>query len=138
MIVVDTNILVYAIVQLPQTALAQQVAAMDPDWVVPPLWRFEFTSAVTTLVRGSALATTQAEAAINAAEQLTAGREMRVDQTAAFRAAIAFNLSAYDAQYVALAQQLKTRCVTADARMLRNAPGVAVSIADFVSPPKGP
>jgi len=138
MIVVDTNVLVYAIVQLPQTAFARQVATVDPDWVVPPLWHFEFTSAVTTLVHGLALSASQAEAAINYAEQLTAGREMSVDQVAVFRAAIAFNLSAYDAQYVALAEMLKIRCVTADARIVRNAPAVAVSISEFVAPAKGP
>ena len=133
MIVVDANVLVYALVQLPQTPLAQQVAALDPDWVAPLLWRFEFTSAVTTLVRGSALNVAQAETAIREAEQLMAGRDARVDQTAAFRAAMTYNLSAYDGQYVALAEQLRIHCVTADARMLRNAQRVVISLADFVS-----
>ena len=135
MIVVDTNVLVYVIVQLPQTALAQRVAARDPVWVVPPLWRFEFTSAVTTLVRAAALSAAQAEAALVAADALAAGREMFIGQDAAFRTAIAFDISAYDAQFVALAEQLGVKCVTADVRVLRNVPAVAVSIDDFANSP---
>ena len=132
MIVVDTNVLVYATVQSPQTASAQQVAVLDSNWVVPPLWRFEFTSAITTLVRGRALNETQAIKAIGAADQLASGREMEVEQLAAFRAAIRYDLSAYDGQYIALAERLNVQCVTGDARMLRNVPIVAVSVADFV------
>ena len=138
MIVADTNILVYAVVQLPQTPLAQQVAARDAEWVFPPLWRYEFTSAVATLVRANALAAAQAEDAIREADRLVAGREISVDQIAALRTATAFNLSAYDAQYVTLAQSLGVRCVTADGRVLRNAPSVAISPNDFVALLPGP
>ena len=132
MIVVDTNIIVYVVVQLPQTLLAQQVAVRDPDWVVPPLWRYEFASAVTTMVRAGALTAAQAESAIAAADLLIAGREAPVDQIAAFCVAIALNLSAYDATYVALAERLGVRCVTADTRVIRNAPRIAISLDDFV------
>ena len=133
MIVVDANILVYAVIQSPQTFAAQRVATRDAEWVLPPLWRYEFTSAVTTLVRGRALTTVQAEAGIVEAEQLAAGREVVVDQVAAFRASVAFNLSAYDGQYIALARDRGVQCVTTDTRMLRNAPSIAVSLPDFVS-----
>jgi len=132
-IVVDTNVVVYAIVQLPQTALAQRVAALDPTWVVPPLWRFEFSSAAVTLVRGGALTAAQAEAAVAAADRLVGGRELAVDQRAVVRAALGYDLSAYDAQYIALAQQLGVPCVTEDARMARNASTVAMSMAHFIS-----
>lgn len=138
MIVVDTNVLVYAIVMSPQTPDAQQVAARDPAWLLPALWRYEFTSAVATLVRGKALSLSQAEAAIAEAEQLVAGREVVVDQVAALRAAVAFDLSAYDGQFVALAQDRGIRCVTTDKRMLRNAPAVAISLADFIAGPTAP
>lgn len=138
MIVADTNVLVYLVVQSPQTPLAQQVAAKDADWVFPPLWRYEFTSAIATLLRAAALTATQAEDAIREADHLVAGREIAVDQIAALRAAATFNLSAYDAQYITLAHTLGTRCVTADGRVLRNVPSVAISPADFVAPPTGP
>ena len=138
MIVVDTNVLVYTVVTSPQTAVAQQVLSADPDRLFPPLWRYEFTSAVATLVRGGALSAAQAEDAITEAERLVAGREQAVDQLAALRAAIAFDLSAYDGQYVALAQDRNVRCVTTDRRMLRNAPAVAVSPADFIAGLAGP
>lgn len=138
MIVIDTNVLVYTIIRMPQTADARQVLASDPDWVVPPLWRFEFTSAVTTLVRAKALDEPKALSAITSADQVTSGREVSVDQVAAFRSAGKYNLSAYDGQYIALAEQLNARCVTSDSRMLRNVPGIAVSISDFIRPAPPP
>ena len=138
MIVVDANIVVYAIVRSAHTPLAEDVAARDPDWVAPPLWRYEFTSAVATLVRSGGLTASQAEAAIGEADRLMSGRERAVDQVAALHAAAAHDLSAYDAQYVALAQDEGVRCVTADARMQRNAPGVAVSPQAFIAGPTAP
>ena len=133
MIVVDTNVVVYAVVHLPQTALARQVAARDSDWVLPSLWRYEFTSAVTKMTRGLALSAAQAEVAIVEASRLVAGRERDVDQLLALRVALALGLSAYDASYVALAENLGLRCVTADARVVKCAPAIAVSLADFAN-----
>lgn len=138
MIVVDTNVLVYAVIQSPETPLAQRVAARDAEWAFPPLWRYEFTSAVATLIRGRALTVAQAEDGIREAERVVGGREFAVDQIAALGTAMTFNLSAYDAQYIRLAQSLGVRCVTTDNRMLRNAPGIAISLADFVAGPTGP
>jgi predicted nucleic acid-binding protein len=40
--------------------------------------------------------------------------------------------SAYDCEFVALAQDLKTRLVTLDKKILNNFPEVAVSIDEFV------
>jgi predicted nucleic acid-binding protein len=133
MIVVDANILIYAIVKLPQTSLARKVAAVDPDWAFPPLWRYEFTSAMTKMTRGNVLTPSQAETAIENAENMVAGREFAVDQVAALRLALAAGLSSYDATYIVLAQTLGIRCVTADAKVIRSVPATAVDLADFVA-----
>lgn len=133
MIVADANLLIYAVVQSTHTQLAQEVARRDSEWVLPPLWRYEFTSAVVTMLRGRALDATQAQDAIREAERLVAGREMVVDQIVAFQTAVAFDISAYDAQYIALAQTLGVRCVTADGKLLRNTSKVAISMADFIA-----
>jgi predicted nucleic acid-binding protein len=132
-IVVDTNILVYALIAMPETSLVREVAAIDPDWVVPPLWKYEFISALVTLVRGRALTAAQAEASIADAERLASPRELDTDLISAFRAASTFDLSAYDGTFIALAQDLNVRCVTADGRMLRNASTIAISPTDFVA-----
>ena len=48
MIVVDTNVIAYVLIEGDKTALAQQVAKKDPDWKVPPLWRHEFLNVLAT------------------------------------------------------------------------------------------
>src|SRR5205823_2838052 len=130
MIVVDANVIVYCVVESERTALAKKIAAKDAIWIVPPLWRFEVTSALVTLVRAKALDRERAEIALQEADQMTSNREVAVVQQAAMDAALLFKLSAYDAQYIALAQRFKARCVTEDQRMLANAGHVAISIED--------
>jgi hypothetical protein len=38
-IVVDANIIIYAVVTSVDTPLAESIVQRDPDWLVPPLWR---------------------------------------------------------------------------------------------------
>jgi len=129
-IVVDANILVYAVVESTHSPLARRVAHKDPRWILPPLWRYEVTSSLLKLVRSRALTQEQALAALADAARLVAGREIPVDQARALRAAVAMDLSAYDAQYIALAQAYGIPCVTADASLARKTPGIAVLLSD--------
>lgn len=133
MIVVDTNILVYAIVNGPQTASVHQVLAWDSDWAAPDIWRIEFVSAVTTLVRGRAISASDAESAIIDADRLMFSRDFSVNPVETFRAAQTYDLSAYDAQFVTLARNFGIRLLTADRRVLRNASSIAISPADFLT-----
>lgn len=41
LIVVDTNIITYALIDIEQTALAREVYRRDGDWIVPMLWQRE-------------------------------------------------------------------------------------------------
>ncbi len=42
MIVVDTNVVAYFLIDGPQTPNAEHALIKDPDWFAPPLWRSEF------------------------------------------------------------------------------------------------
>ncbi len=44
MIVADTNLIAYRLIEGEQTELALAVWAKEPEWFVPPLWRHEFLS----------------------------------------------------------------------------------------------
>ena len=57
--------------------------------------------------------------------------ERPVSMAAALRLATESRISAYDAQYVTLALQLRVTCVTEDHSLLRAFPGVAVSMLGF-------
>ena len=42
MIVVDSNILATRNLTSGRTTLCEQVERIDPVWIAPPLWRYEF------------------------------------------------------------------------------------------------
>ena len=133
MIVVDANIILYAVVTSPETTLARLVARRDPDWLVPPLWRYEVTNVLATLTRHKRIRPDLAEAALIDAENLVGGGERPIDQVTVLRAALRLGISSYDAQYIALAHGYDVRCVSADAPLVRKASPIAVSPAEFVA-----
>ena len=132
MIVADANLIIYRHVDGPLTSLAAACRSRDPDWRTTALWRYEFTSALVKMVRGRILDEGGASAALAAAGADMAGREMDVPQDRAMRVALASGVSAYDAQYLALAEILGVPCVTADASLARKAPALSIRIEDYV------
>ena len=51
MIVVDTNVIAYLLLESEQTASTEVVAHKDPDWVAPHLWRSEFRNVLVLNMR---------------------------------------------------------------------------------------
>jgi predicted nucleic acid-binding protein len=66
-----------------------------------------------------------------ALERFAEGEEP-VDGEAVLELAVEHGLSAYDAQYAALAQRLGVELVTEDRRLLRALPAVAISMREFL------
>lgn len=131
MIVADANVLVYLLVQTPQTRLAEKWAEFDPKWCLPELWRFEFTNAVMTFVRSGKLSSAEGEDALSEAIELFSPMELRVDPIVAYRTALRFRISPYDANYICLAELLGVRCVTADKQLLERVPRWTQALSDI-------
>jgi predicted nucleic acid-binding protein len=131
-IVVDANIVVGSVVDSDVSSKARRVASRDRAWILPPLWLYETTSSITTLVRAGALTAELARTALADARQLASDREVPVDQVDVLRVAIRFGISAYDAQYIALAEQYGVRCVTNDRELARRAPMLAVLMSEYL------
>ena len=131
MIVVDANVIAYALIAGDHTAAALAVRRRDPAWAVPELWRHEFLSILVQYVRARGMAQAEAAALYERAEALLMAAEQPVDFTAALALAVRYSLSAYDAQYLALARVLGTRCVTGDTELWQKVPGLAVSMEAF-------
>ncbi len=131
MIVVDRNLLVYLHVEGQRTAEA--VLRRDSDWVVPIVWRTEFRNALAGLVRRRALALEDALRIVAEAERGMAAREYTVASQQVLLLAEQSGCSAYDCEYVSLAQDLGIRLVTADRHVLAAFPAVAVAPAAFAA-----
>jgi predicted nucleic acid-binding protein len=132
MIVVDANLVVYLHVAGQRTREAEAVLARDPTWAAPLLWRSEFRNVLAGLVRRKALAVEDAIRITGVAEEAMRGREYAVVSHEVLWLAARSGCSAYDCEYVALAQDLGVRLVTADRALLRAFPSVAVGPEAFV------
>ena len=131
MIVVDANLLVYLYVAGQRTKQAEAVLARDPVWAAPLLWRSEFRNVLAGLVRKKAVALEDAIQIVGEAERGMVGREYSIVAHDVLRFAARSGCSAYDCEYVALAQDLAVRLVTADYQLLRSFPSIAVAPEAF-------
>jgi len=131
MIVVDANLIVYRYVSGPLSSLARAALDRDADWRTASMWRCEFAGAVVNMIRAKILDQNDAlEAMSNAANEMSA-RTSDVPQENVVRIALRDGISAYDAQYIALAELLNLKCVTADGPLARKAPHTTILLSDF-------
>jgi predicted nucleic acid-binding protein len=132
-IVVDVNIIVYLLTETPQRELARGVRECDRQWVVPPLWRHEMLNVLATLARQDVLDAASALTVWRNALGVVGTGERPPDMERALSLAVEHGASAYDAQYVALAESLGVSFVTEDKKVQRLFPDRAYSMADFLT-----
>lgn len=132
MIVVDTNQIAYLLIGGDRTDLARQVLLRDPEWAAPLLWRSEFRSILAGYLRRSELALPDALKLQAKGEQLLARREHLVRSERVLRLVADSGCSAYDCEFVALAQQLRAPLVTWDKEVLAAFPSVAMTPKDYL------
>jgi predicted nucleic acid-binding protein len=133
MIVVDSNVLVYLYLPTERTALAEKLRVLEPHWVAPRLWRSEVRSALSLYIRQRLLTLEQALQIQTAAEHLLADAEFDVPSFEVLQLVSNSTCSAYDCEFVALAQQLGIKLVTADRKILREYPATAIALANVGS-----
>ena len=73
MIVVDTNVVAYLLLQGPQTAAAEALLEAHPTWAAPPLWRSEWRNVLCGYLRRGSLSLEQVIALQEQAEQVYQG-----------------------------------------------------------------
>ena len=132
MIVVDTNIVVYFLIEGDRTAQARQLWQTDPGWFLPALWRHEFLNVLVNYALQSRAPVADMTAIWRYANHIFAATTGEVDMESALALAVEHKISAYDAQFVTLAQQLGTVLVTEDKVLLKRFPDTAVSMRQAV------
>ncbi len=130
MIVADANVILYALTPGEHTAAARQALEGADGIAVPPLWRLEVANALAVITRRGLLTAEKATQAFTGALATFSSREQEVAPDAALRIAMETALSAYDAEYVALARELGCPLLTNDGRIVREAPDVALPLVD--------
>lgn len=130
MIVVDTNVLAYLVIEGDQTEAAEALRRAEAEWAAPRLWRSELANVLALYVRRGELTVEDAGRRHAAAAALVEGSEYDVPVLEVLAATVAGPCSAYDAEFVVLAETLGVRLVTADRLLVRAFPEVALSLND--------
>jgi predicted nucleic acid-binding protein len=132
-IVVDTNVICYRYIPSPHSADVDRLVAKDSDWIVPLLWRSEFRNVLAGALRNKVITVEGATAVMEQAEASFLGREYLVSSRDVLRLVAASQCSAYDCEFVALAQEQGIPLLTADRQILRAFPKLAISLDKFVA-----
>jgi predicted nucleic acid-binding protein len=131
-IIVDTDILAYCLIQGVRTEKAHALQKIDPDWRAPQLWRAEFVSVVNKYLKGKIISLVQAHEILAAAGKSFGGIDMGVDMAAVLSIAAATGASTYDAHFLALAQRTGRPLITGEKRHPGAPHGLAMNIEDFL------
>ena len=129
MVLVDTNVLAYLMLEGDRTSAAQALFERDADWRSEAFIMVEFSNVLTTYVRTKVLSRDQGLKLLAGAEKLVPVLTS-VQNARALEVATQFGISAYDARFVALAIQMKVKLVTEDAKLRAAVPSWTVSLAD--------
>jgi predicted nucleic acid-binding protein len=132
-IVVDSNILAYLYLPSGLSEQAERLLAQEPDWAAPVLWRSELRNVLALYIRKGMLSLEQAFAIQMEAEALLNGAEYEVPSLDVLRLVESSACSAYDCEFVALAKRLNVKLVTADKKILKEFPSVAMTLAQALA-----
>ncbi len=132
MIVADSNLIAYLLIPGDRNRVSEEVLRRDRHWVVPLLWRSEFRNILALYMRHEGMLVDQAKITMSKAERLLSDREYTVNSEAVLDFVQKTTLSAYDAEFVVLAEHFDTKVVTTDLKLLKEIPSRAVSPEGFL------
>lgn len=133
MIVVDTNMIGYLFLSGERSIQAEQILAKDIHWAAPLLWRSELRNVLATYLNQKLLRLEDALQIMAEAEQLMTDAEYEVTSSRVLRLSAESGCSAYDCEFVVLAEDLKAPLITSDRKLLGRFPQLALSPEAFLA-----
>jgi predicted nucleic acid-binding protein len=131
-IVVDTNIIAYLFLDSERQTQIDLVFQADPQWAAPRFWRSEMRNVLASYLRREIVNLEESVAIMEEAIQLLHNGEYDVPSARVLALAHASGCSAYDCEFVVLAQDLGIRLVTVDRQLLMRFPDIAISPEDYL------
>jgi predicted nucleic acid-binding protein len=121
-IVADVNILAYLLIPGKFIKAAELLLEEEPVWVVPRLWRSEFRNILANYLRANEMGLDDAAVIFQRAEELVGAEEYEVETDDVLRLCKESKCSAYDCEYIALAEFLDLTLVTKDGKLAKAFP----------------
>ena len=128
-VLVDTNILAYLMIEGDRTAAARKLFERDSDWCSEAFAMVEFSNILTTYIRTKALTQAQGVRLLTEAQTLMSTLH-NIANMQALETATEYEISAYDARFISLAKHLKQRLVTEDIKLRAAVPSWTISLAE--------
>lgn len=132
MIVADTNLIAYFFIKGDFTDQADAVFHKDPEWAAPLLWRSKFRNVLSLYIRKGFINLVEAVDLMQEAELFMKGMEFLVPSLNILKLTEESKCSAYDCEFVTLAEQFGLELVTSDSLLLKKFPGTAVHMSEFM------
>lgn len=132
MIVVDTNVTCYLYLSTEHSEAAEQLFRKNPEWSAPLLWRSEFRNVLSQYIKKEIITLNDAIQIFGTAESVFQHREYEVNAMQVLKLSQQSGCSAYDCEFVNLAQDLNVPLVTMDKKMLHSFPDTAISIQGYL------
>ena len=129
MIVADTNLSAYLVMDSPYSEPAQRARIADPHWIAPLLWRSEIRNVLATHIRANLLTLRNALERLNALELMFEQRLYEVPSSTVLELASKTGCSSYDCEFVALARLNDCPLSTMDNRLGKSFPDTARLLA---------
>ena len=133
MIVADTNTIAYLYLPTDFSNDCERALLKDSIWAAPVLWRSELRNILSLYVRKNLIDLTDAFDIQREAELLLSGNEYEVDSLSVIKIAHESSCSAYDCEFIYLAQSTGSKLITADKKILRKFPDLALTAKEFAS-----
>jgi predicted nucleic acid-binding protein len=134
-IVIDTNVISYFFIECEYTQSARRMLLRDARWAAPLLWRSELRNMLVKLFKKALIERDDAFRILYEAESLMSGGEYRIGSADVLDLALSSKCSAYDAEFVVLARELRVPLVTTDKELLEKFPGTALTPEAFLARP---
>ena len=131
MIVVDTNVIGYLYLSSGQSLFAERALKIDSQWAAPLIWRSELRNVLALYMRKNIIKLEHAQRIMNSALDLLRGREYEVSSYDVLGLASESGCSAYDCEFIAVANELNVSLVTSDKQLLQKFPETTISLSDF-------
>lgn len=132
MVVVDTNILAYLLIQDERTERARALLERDPDWHSESLAIVELLNVLATNMRVRHLSLRHAMIILEQAQAVVAEGLHSASHADTLALAARFKITAYDARFVSIAGELGVPLVTEDAKLRKAVPMLTQSLFDAV------
>lgn len=132
MLVVDTNIISYLYLPTDYSQYSEALLGLDPNWAAPVLWRSEFRNVLALYLRQGVIDLAVAIDIQAQAEMLMVGNEFEMNSNKILILAQSSGCSAYDCEFISLAQTFDTLLITTDKKLIRAFPERAISAKAYV------